>query len=155
MQERLLAYKASVVACFAAVASFLGWQGVLLVVWIAVMALDYVSGTIAAIKNRDWCSARAREGLWHKAGMVLAVLVSVITDVILYIATMYIPIGLEWPVLITPLVVSWYIITELGSILENAVKLDAPVPVWLVAALKTSAKIIDAAGEKTIKKTEE
>ena len=41
---------------------------------------------------------------------------------------------------------AWYIITELGSILENAVKLGANVPSWLVKLLKASADIVASAG---------
>ena len=58
----------------------------------------------------------------------------------------YIPIGIQWPGIIMPLVLAWYIITELGSILENAVKMGANVPSWLVKLLKASANIVEAAG---------
>ena len=60
----------------------------------------------------------------------------------------YIPIGIQWPGIIMPLVLAWYIITELGSILENAVKMGANVPGWLVKLLKASANIVEAAGGK-------
>ncbi len=50
--------------------------------------------------------------------------------------------------LIMPLVLAWYIITELGSILENAVKMGAKVPQWLIKLLKASANIVEAAGEQ-------
>ncbi len=40
----------------------------------------------------------------------------------------YIPIGIQWPGIIMPLVLAWYIITELGSILENAVKMGGKGP---------------------------
>lgn len=60
----------------------------------------------------------------------------------------YVPIGLQWPGLLMPLVLAWYIITELGSILENAVKMGANVPAWLVGMLKASANLVESAGEK-------
>ena len=49
-----------------------------------------------------------------------------------------------------PLVLAWYIVTELGSILENAVKMGANVPGWLVKLLKSSANLMDQAGEHTV-----
>ena len=62
----------------------------------------------------------------------------------------YIPIGIQWPGIILPLVLAWYIITELGSILENAVKMGAKVPDWLVKLLKASANIVQSAGDSAI-----
>ena len=59
----------------------------------------------------------------------------------------HIPIGMEWPGIIMPLVLAWYIITELGSILENAVKLGAKVPGWLIGILKASVELVDNVGE--------
>lgn len=49
-----------------------------------------------------------------------------------------------------PLVLAWYIITELGSILKNAVKMGANVPTWLVSILKASANLVEAAGDHII-----
>ena len=60
----------------------------------------------------------------------------------------YIPIGLQWPGILLPLVLAWYILTELGSILENAVELGAKVPGWLVSVLKNGVEILDNAGDK-------
>jgi phage-related holin len=48
-----------------------------------------------------------------------------------------------WPVLVLPLVLAWYILTELGSILENASKMGAPLPSWLMKLLKVGLKAID------------
>ena len=59
----------------------------------------------------------------------------------------YGPIGMEWPGLVLPLVLAWYIITELGSILENAVRMGANVPQWLVNLLKAGIRLTETAGE--------
>ena len=48
-------------------------------------------------------------------------------------------------IVITPIVLLWYIITELGSILENAGKLGAPLPKWMKKMLKQYKDTIDAA----------
>lgn len=50
--------------------------------------------------------------------------------------------------IILPLVLAWYIVTELGSILENAVKMGAVVPEWLIKLMKIGLRAIDEAGEK-------
>ena len=59
----------------------------------------------------------------------------------------YVPLGMDWPGLILPLVLAWYIITELGSVLENAVKMGANVPQWLVRILKAGIRLTESAGD--------
>lgn len=148
MNENLVTIKTAIVAGCTALGAFLGWKGVMLIAWVAVMALDYLTGTLAACKTGEWSSTTAREGLWHKGGMIAVVIVSALADWIMVLVAAYIPIGIQWPGIIMPLVLAWYIITELGSILENAVKMGAKVPEWLVKLLKASANIVEAAGGK-------
>ena len=148
MNENLVTVKTAIVAGCTALGAFLGWKGVMLVAWVMVMFLDYITGTMAACKAGEWCSATAREGLWHKGGMIAVVLVATIADWIMAVAAEYVPIGIQWPGIIMPMVLAWYIITELGSILENAVKLGAKVPGWLVKLLKASTNIVEQAGDK-------
>lgn len=145
MNENMMTVKTAIVAFFTALGAFLGWKGVMLMSWAAVMILDYISGTAAAIKDGQWCSATARQGLWHKGGMILVVVVSAIADIVMVIIAEYVPIGIQWPGVMMPMVLAWYIVTELGSILENAVKLGANVPSWMVKLLKASANIMEKA----------
>lgn len=148
MNENLMTIKTAIVAGCTALGAFLGWKGVMLIAWVAVMALDYLTGTLAACKAGVWSSETAREGLWHKGGMIAVVIVAALADWIMVLVAAYIPIGIQWPGIIMPLVLAWYIITELGSILENAVKMGANVPSWLVKLLKASANIVEAAGQQ-------
>ena len=147
MENKLLAWKTAIVTFFTALGAALGWKGIMLMVWVGVMLLDYISGTFAACKNGEWCSAKAREGLWHKAGMIIVILVAGIADIIMEIACTNLNLGINYTGLVLPLVLAWYIITELGSILENAVKLGVKVPAWLTKMLKISLKAVDEIGE--------
>lgn len=147
MNENMLTVKAGIVAFCTTLGAFLGWKGIMLVAWVAVMLLDYLSGTMAACKAGKWSSAVAREGLWHKGGMILAVLVAGIADVVMVLIAEYVPLGIQWPGIILPVVLAWYIITELGSILENAVKMGANVPGWLIKLLQASADIVEHMGD--------
>jgi toxin secretion/phage lysis holin len=147
MNDKLVATKAAIAAFFTAVGTFLGWKGIMAIVWVTAMALDYISGTAAACKAGAWCSATARQGLWHKGGMIIVVIVALIADAVMLLIGSHLPLGLTWPGIILPLVLAWYIITELGSILENAVKLGAAVPTWLTKLLKASLQAVDKAGE--------
>ncbi len=150
MNENMVTIKTAIVAGCTALGAFLGWKGVMLITWVMVMALDFLSGTIAACKDGAWASSVARDGLAHKGGMIFVVLVAAIGDFVLVLIAEYLPLGIQWPGIIMPLVLSWYIVTELGSILENAIKLGANVPHWLVHLLKASADIMEHAGEEIL-----
>ena len=136
MEDKLMGIKAAFAAVCSGLASFLGWQGVMALVWVAAMGLDYLSGSAAACKAGKWSSAEARTGLWHKGGMILVVCVAAISDGVMAVMCDHVPLQMDWPSLVLPLVLGWYILTELGSILENAVKLGAHVPGWLVQLLQ-------------------
>ena len=148
MKETMLAWKAALVVFFTALGELLGWKGIMMVAWVAAMAMDYISGTMAACKEGKWSSAVARQGLWHKGGMILVVAVSGMADIVMGIICEHIPVTISWPGLILPLVLAWYIITELGSILENATKMGAKIPKWLIKLLDAGAKAVEAMGEK-------
>ena len=121
-------------------------MGLDVIIWIVCVALDYISGTAAARKRGEWSSAVAREGLWHKLGEIFAVLVAALSDIALSVIVQGsgIHIGLEIGPIVTPVVLLWYIITELGSIIENAGLLGAPIPAWLQKSLKDYKKKLDA-----------
>lgn len=107
------------------------WLGWLVVLYAVCMMLDWVTGTVLAIKNGVWSSHKARQGLWHKGGSIIMIFVSVLTDILLGLTLNHIS-GLTLPfsydMLLTPIVLFWYIVSELGSILENAEKMGAPIP---------------------------
>lgn len=153
MNENLVAIKATMTAFFAAMGTFLGWRVIMLLVWVALMALDYLSGTLAARQNGTWKSSMAREGIGHKVGMILIVVVCIIADYILLLACENLPhdvISFNWPMIISPLVTMWYIITEIGSIIENAVEMGAKVPTWLPKLLNATLGAVDSVGESTL-----
>ena len=122
-------------ACGAFTAAF-GWLGWLVVAWAACMVLDWLSGSAAAASRGEWSSAVARAGIWHKAGMLVVVIVAALTDAVLGMAVVNLPgLGLRFDALLLPVVLVWYIFTELGSVAENAAALGAPVPDVLLNAL--------------------
>jgi len=148
MEEKLLGIKAAIAVFFSAVGALLGWRGVMVCVWILAMALDYISGSCAAAKNGEWSSTTARQGLWHKGGMISVVLVAAIADLLFVYLMPNIPIiAVPNHGYILPLVLAWYIITEAGSVLENAVKLGAKVPSWLVKLLEIGLSAVNKGGE--------
>lgn len=144
--EKANEIKGAVAAVLAFLTALWGWLGWTVIIWLACLLLDYISGSAAARKNGEWSSAIARQGLWHKLGEILAVLVAALCDIALGIIIAQAPVQLpfSYTSFVTPLVLLWYIITELGSILENAAKLGAPLPEWLKKMLKIYKDTIDA-----------
>lgn len=148
MESKLIEIKAAIVAAASVLGIFLGWKGILCVVWLSAMILDYISGSAAALRNGEWSSAVAREGLWHKGGMILVVIVAAIADMVMSMLFREAPdIGITWPGAVYPTVLAWYIITEIGSVLENATKMGAPVPSWLGKLLAVTFKRVDEGKE--------
>ena len=139
--------KAVIAALIAFLTALWGWVGWAIIIWIVCVVLDYLSGSAAARRNGEWSSEIAREGLWHKLGEIFAVLVAALCDIALGVILKTAPVALrcEFATLVTPIVLLWYIITELGSILENAGKLGAPLPKWLKKMLKQYKDTLDAA----------
>lgn len=153
MNENLVMLKATFATFFAAVGAFLGWRVIMLLVWVALMALDYLSGTLAARQNGTWKSSMAREGIGHKAGMVLIVVVCMLADFVLLLAIDNLPsdvLNIHWPMVITPMVTVWYILTEIGSIIENAMEMGAKVPAWLPTLLNATLKTVDSVSNNSV-----
>ena len=149
MNETVITAKTAIAAFFTAVGFFLGWKGIMAVVWLVLMAMDWITGTAAARKSGTWKSSAARDGAWHKAGSMIVILLAFIADFIMSVMLPHIPVlNIQWPEFLAPLVLAWYIVTELGSILENAVKLGAPVPAWIVKIFDATLKMADNIGEE-------
>lgn len=127
--------KAAVAALCGAFTAAFGWLG-----W---LVLDWLSGSAAAASRGEWSSAAARAGIWHKAGMVVVVCVAALTDLVLNVAVENLPafgagVGFDFEGVVLPVVLVWYVFTELGSIAENGAAMGAPVPSWLLSLLAES-----------------
>ena len=119
--DHINGFKAAVAAVLGCLTALWGWFGWLVVAWVACMLLDYATGTAAALKAGKWSCKAAREGLWHKVGAMAAVLVAAILDGVLGLILDHIPaltLPFDYTVFLTVLVLVWYILTELGSIVE-------------------------------------
>ena len=153
MNDNLVAAKAAMVAFFGALFAFLGWRMVLLLVWVFLMCVDYLSGTLAARQNGTWKSQKAKDGVGHKIGMIFVVLVVGVADFVMLVICDSLPndvLPFTWPMPIFPMVTIWYILTEFGSIVENAIEMGANVPSWLPKLLNATAHVVDNVGEAVL-----
>lgn len=133
-------------SCFTAAFGWLGW---LVLAWALCMALDWVTGSLAAAKAGSWSSTHARGGIFHKAGMIAVVLVAALADFAIDVLTRLLPVSLpfEYTGFLLPLVLVWLLVTELGSILENAVSMGAPCPAFLKKAIQAVNDTVTKVGE--------
>ena len=149
--EHINTFKAAIAAICAALTALWGWFGWVVVAWVVCMVIDYATGSCAALRAGEWSSKSARDGIWHKLGSIVAVIVAAILDVVIGHLLANVP-GVELPftytVLLCPLVVIWYILTEAGSIIENAGALGAPIPAWLTKMIAALESKVDDAGNQ-------
>lgn len=153
--ENLNDFKIMLTAGITAVMGLLGWQGVLLLGWVLLMLIDYISGSLAAKRLGNWSSKVARDGVMHKGGMMLVVLAAGLTDLVLSVAWDRLGMPWDWSWLVLSLVLIWYCLTEVGSILENAGKMGTPIPEWFAAALDAGLHIVDQQGEEIVDKIDQ
>ena len=144
--EKIKIICSTVIAIISTACGKFGWLSFL---YVSTMAIDYITGTIVAIKERNWSSKLARLGLWEKAGSLVAVLVAIITDVLLEISVTQFEMSFSshYRSLVTPLVLVWYILTELGSIIENAGRMGAPIPAILRNTISALHKNVNEHGQ--------
>lgn len=140
-----LAIKAAVVAVMGAYGAAFGWLGWLIAAWLFCMVVDWLTGSAAAAAKGNWSSSAARAGIWHKGGMLVIVAVSAVADSVIQVIMGNIPgMDVSFNTLILPVVLVWYIFTELGSIAENAADMGAPVPSGLVNLLAVGKKLAES-----------
>ena len=143
--------KLGITATLAALTAIWGWFGWLVILWVLCMTLDYLTGTAVACKTGTWSSSAARNGIFSKLGSIIVVLVTALADLGLWLVFHYTEhFPFAYRVLLCPIVLSWSVLTEMGSILENAGQLGAPLPGFLVRWVAVLRRQVDAAGDGAV-----
>ena len=137
--DKVTEIKAAITAVIAFGTALWGYTGWAVIILLDCIALDYITGTLSALKSGQWKSTYARQGLWHKLGEIAALLVAALCDIAIKVilqTAISDKIAIDLPnAAFTLLVAVWYTFTELGSIIENVSALGAPVPKWLEKAI--------------------
>lgn len=143
--ERAKEIRGVVAAAIGFLTALWGWLGWVVLIWIAAILLDYISGSMAAKRENNWSSAIARDGLWHKAGEIFAVLAAALCDIAIKVLmeSSGIELPFDFTAFITPVVLLWYILTEIGSILENSGRLGGPVPSWFKQKVDNAKEAVE------------
>lgn len=101
----------------------------LLVLPVAMMAIDIVTGVINAWKQKDFQSTKMRAGLAKKAGELLIIVIGVLFTY-----------GMGVPDYIIKFISLYIIVMELMSIIENIDKLGVPLPKAIKDVINNAGK---------------
>jgi len=127
-----------------------------LVVLVAVMLIDYVTGMAGASYTGQLNSRVGVLGILKKAGYIALVAVGMVVDYLITSALVYIGINLQINYCFGMIITIWLIINELISILENLGELNIPLPGFLVKMIHSlKGKVEDTADGKHFKNTED
>lgn len=149
--ERFNSVKAVVTLSLAGICAKFGWFEIQMLIYVISMGLDFITGSLLAIKDGDWNSKVAKKGIFHKVASVIAVAAALLADWMIANIMKNIP-GLALPftytVMLCPLVMIWYTLAELGSVIENVGLMGAPIPKFFKKAIAVLKDVTEDAGEK-------
>lgn len=136
----------------------LGVTFYLLGLLLVLMVIDYVSGMAASAveaidhpddKRYGWSSKKGAKGIAKKVAYLCVIAVSMVIDYIVIKTSGVLDVALP-NTMLSLLVSVWYLLNEALSIIENAGRIGAPVPNWLmkyIAALKNKIDSHEETGD--------
>lgn len=120
------------------------------------MIVDYITGMLAskteAIDHPDdpaygWSSAKGAKGILKKVAYVCVIASAMLLDYVIMILAGQVGLDVRKSVFFGLLVTAWYILNEILSIAENAGRMGANVPEWMLKYIAVLKKKIDDKGE--------
>ncbi len=125
----------------------------ILVIFLGMMIVDYISG-MAASKyealnhpgdaNYGWSSKKGAKGIIKKVGYLCVIAVAMVVDYIILKVAAEAGLQVSTKAFFGILVAVWYLLNELLSIIENAGRMGAPVPEWLTKYIAVLKNKIDS-----------
>lgn len=149
-------FQAIFAAAIGALAAYFNVLLIPLIVLLAVMLIDYITGMVGAAYSGKLNSRVGAVGILKKAGYIALVAVGIVADYLISNALLKIGIDLKINYCFGMIITIWLIINELISILENLGELDVPLPAFLVNIIKTlKNKVEEQAEAKHIEEEKE
>lgn len=118
-----------------------------LLVLLAVMVLDYITGMVKAGIAGTLNSTRGWQGLLKKLMYAVTVAIAMVADYLLYIGGSQIGIDMHESAYFGTLVSIWLIINECISILENLSEIGVPMPGFLGRILQRVQDKVNDTGD--------
>lgn len=154
-KEQIYMVQATLSAVGAWISGKLGILFPVMILFIAMMVTDQLSGMLASKRealdhpgdpNYGWSSVKWRKGIYKKFGYILTVMVAMVTDYIIFTVAASIGIQIPATTMFGLLVTVWWILNESLSILENAKRMGARLPKFLVDVLNVTRKKVELQG---------
>ena len=123
-------------AALAAFAVYMGALAVPIIVLMAMMIIDYLSGMAVAWSQNNLSSKIGAKGILKKVGYMALIVVAMGVDYLIYSGIAVANIEVGYNMWFGLLVAVWLIINEMISILENLGKLGVPIPEFLTKIIK-------------------
>ena len=123
-------------AGLAAVSCYINALLIPVIILIAVMILDYITGMASAWKKSDLSSKKGVAGIFKKVLYFVLVAVGMVVDWLIFCGLETFSAGEAYKFSFGMLVAIWLIINELISILENLGTIGVPVPKFLIKVIK-------------------
>lgn len=130
----------------------LGLLYIVLPFLLVVMVVDYITGLTASKKE---CKTNSKTGMWgivKKLMYGVEVLVGITVDWLILNITETIGIEVPTVTFFGLLVAIWLIINELISILENLIRLETPMPQFLVNIVSSFKVAVEKSGDNLVNK---
>lgn len=158
-KEQVYAVQAVLSAAGAWMSDKLGILYPMLIVFILMMIADQFSGMLASKRealdhpddsNYGWSSAKWRKGIYKKFGYILTVCVAMMVDFIIFKCAAQMGITAKADTMFGLLCTIWFILNELLSIMENAGRMGAQLPEFLVKVLAVLKNKVGEQGSRGI-----
>ena len=140
-------WQAVIAVALGGLSAYMRLMFVPLVVLIAVMVIDYMSGMLKAWGNEELSSRVGLKGIVKKLCYLMLVCVAGVVDWLIYSGLRQVGVTLNFGFCFGLIVTIWLIINELISILENLEALHVPMPGFLSKIIKHLQTAVEVRAE--------
>lgn len=153
MKREYLAIQGALAAAGAYLSGKLGILFPVLSMLAAMMVVDYITGMLAskteAIDHPNdssygWSSKKGAKGIIKKVGYLCVIAVAMVVDYVIVMVSGTLGFMVPVNAFFGLLVAVWYLLNELLSITENAGRMGAAVPEWLLKYIAVLKDKIDS-----------
>lgn len=147
-------WRALIAAVLGGLSAYMRLMFVPLVVLIAVMIVDYMSGMLKAWALEELSSKVGLRGIVKKLSYLMLVCVAGVVDWLVWSGLRQVGITLDFGFCFGLMVTVWLIINELISIMENLDALKVPMPPFLRSIVKHLKNAVEVKGDNAAESEE-